>query len=442
MHRPAIRTTRRTRRVARATCVLAVAAALAATAAPAQAAPAWRPTVQVDLGTDGARANGQSMSVGLSGNGRYALFSSAATNLLAGAEAPANGLYVRDLRTGRTELVSRAEDGTPLTNMSDSAGISGDGRYIVFAAEENGAFDIYVRDRVRDRTRRYTTGSQASFQPVISADGRHIAFTSSDADVVPGAPVTPDTRNVYVLDRVTGAIRLVSVGADGQPADGPSEHPTISADGRTVGYGSKATNLLPAAPGDTADLLRPRRTTLYATDLRRGTTVVAGLNPDGTPGAADPVLTLSPDGRFAVYGLGAPPLPRGKSRTELFLSDLRTGRVTSLRTSANPNAICWGSPGAAVTADDRWVYFSGGCSDTIIRAPLARYDLHRQDLRTGRVELISTAADGTQLDGAATGPSISDNGRTVVFTSASDNIVPGDPGVVTWHVYARSLGGR
>ncbi|WP_344328295.1 hypothetical protein [Kitasatospora putterlickiae] len=433
------RRTRRGTRAARAAWVLAVAAAVAVTAAPAQAAPGWAPTVQVDLGADGALPDGQSLGLGISGNGRYALFSSSATNLLPGTGAPAFGLYVRDLRTGRSELVSRAEDGTPVTNLGDTAGISADGRYIAFAGEANGEFGVYVRDRVKDRTRLLSTGS---FQPSISADGRLIAFMSHRADTVPGAPVTPDTRNVYVTDRVTGATRLVSVGADGQAADGPSENPTISADGRTVGYGSKATNLVPAAPGDSTDLLGPRYTTLYATDLRRGTTVVAGLAPDGTPGAADRDLTLSPDGRFAVYGLGALPLPGGKSRTELFLSDLRTGRVESLRTSANPDAICWGSPGAAVTADDRWVYFSGGCSDTIIRASQARYDLYRRDLRTGRTEFLSPAADGTWQDGAATDPFVTDNGRTVLFSSGSTNLVHGGPGAIAWHVYARSLGGR
>ncbi|WP_380282340.1 hypothetical protein [Kitasatospora purpeofusca] len=442
--------TARTRRAARAACVLAVAAAVAATAAPAQAAPAWGPTVQVDLGTDGARADHQSLSVGISGNGRYALFGSSATNLLAGTEAPAYGLYVRDLRTGRTELVSRAEDGTPVANAGETAGISGDGRYIAFSGEANGVFNVYVRDRVKGRTQLLTTGTASgpgegdhgAYQPAISADGRRVAFMSARADVVSGAPVIPETRNVYVTDRVTGATRLVSVGADGQAADGPSENPTISADGRTVGYSSKATNLLPAAPGDTAGVLRQRYTTLYATDLHRGTTVVAGLDPAGTPGSADRVLTLSPDGRYAAYALAAAPLPGGKSRTELFVSDLRTGRVKSIRTSANPDAICWGSSGAAITADDRWIYFSGGCSDTIIRAGQARFDLYRQDLTTGRTELLSTAADGTQQDGAAIDPFVTDNGRTVLFSDSSGNLVPGGPGSNDWHVYARSLGGR
>lgn len=439
---PTNRTTR-TRRLARAAALLAVAAAVTVTAAPAQAAPAWGPVSQVDLGVDGARADQHSMTLGISGNGRYALFSSSATNLVPGV-SPAFGLYVRDLRTGRTDLVSRADDGTPLTSLTEEAGISGDGRYIVFAAEANGVFNVYVRDRVKGRTAAVTTGTAtdgdagSSYQPAISADGRRIVFMSSRTDVVPGAPVTPNTRNVYVTDRVTGATRLISVGADGQAAQGDSERPTISADGRKVGFASRAGNLLPTADGGTAGLLRPRYTTLYATDLDSGTTVVAALDPDGSPGSADPTLRLSPDGRYAAYALSAAPLPGGKARTELFVNDLRTNRVRSIRTSTNPDAICWADPSAAITANDRWIYFSGGCSDTIIRAGQAHYDLYRQDLRTGRTELLSTTPDGKPHDGAAADPFVTENGRTVLFGANSPDLVPGGEGS-DWHVYVRSL---
>ncbi|MFB6894426.1 TolB family protein [Kitasatospora sp. NPDC056327] len=440
----------RYRRLVRAACVLAVAAATAATAAPAQAAPVWGPVTPVDAAADGARANQQSQGFGLTADGRHALFGSAATNLVPGTGAVRYGLYVRDLRTGRTELASRADDGTPLAEADEQGGISADGRYVVFSAAVNGVYDVYVRDRARGRTQRLTdgtgatggTGDPGSYQPAISGDGRRVVFMSSRADVVPGAPVEPGTRNVYLADRVTGAVRLVSAGADGQPADGPSENPAISENGRRIGFSSKAGNLLPAAPGGTAGLFRPRATTLYATDPATGAVVLAGLAADGTAGAADSVLRFSPDGRYAAYGLFVPPLPHGKSRTELFVHDLRTGRVRAVRTSADPAAICWASETAAITADDRWIYFSGGCSATVIPASQATYDLQRQELATGRTEFIGPAGDGAPQDGAAVRPFVSGNGRTVLFDDSSTNLFPGDPSPYGWQVYARTLGHR
>ncbi|AEW99892.1 TolB-like translocation protein [Streptantibioticus cattleyicolor] len=453
------RTTRTRGRLTLGACVLAAATAVAGTAAPARADAAWGPVTQVDRGTDGAPADQPSTSLGISGNGHYALFASSATNLVPDGAKAGFGLYVRDLRTGRTELVSRADDGTPLTALDDRAGISGDGRYVVFSSgaadvapgqPANGAYNVYVRDRVKARTRLVTTGTPTggtqgdpgAYHPAISADGRRIVYMSTRTDLVPGAAVKPDTRNIYVTDRITGHTRLASPGANGQAADNDSDNPTISADGGTVGFSSRATNLLPpATPANGA--VHPhglRYTNLYTYDLHRRTTTLASLAADGTAGPAAPALRLSPDGRYAAYALGASPLPGGKARTELFVHDLRTGKVNSARTSANPAAICWADPSAAISSDDRWVYFSGGCSDTIIHARQARHDLYRQNLATGRTETISTASDGSQQDGAAIAPYVSDNGRTVEFTDNSTNLLPGGTTSNDWHVYARTPG--
>lgn len=457
--KPTNRRTPARSRLALGACVLAAAASVALTAAPAQADPAWGSTTQVDLGANGARADQASTLLGVSGNGHYALFSSSATNLVPDGAQVGFGLYVRDLRTSRTELVSRADDGTALTALDDVAGISGDGRYVVFSSgaanvapgqPADGAYNVYVRDLVKGRTRLVSAGSPTggaqsdlgAYHPAISADGRSIVYMSTRTDLVPGAPVKPDTRNIYVTDRVTGHTRLASVGANGQAADDDSDNPTISADGRTVGFSSSATNLLQPAvrTNGTADRPPLRYTSLYTHDLDRGTTTLASLAADGTAGAASPTIRLSPDGRYATYALGAAPLPGGKARTELFLQDLSTGEVKSIRTSTNPAAICWADPSAAISADDRWVYFSGGCSDTVIRASQARYDLYRQNLETGRTEIISTASDGSQQDGAALDPYVSDNGRTVVFTDDSANLLAGGTTSDDWHVYARTRG--
>ncbi|WP_230210264.1 TolB family protein [Streptomyces kaniharaensis] len=440
-----------------------MAAALTVTAAPpAHADPAWGPTAQVDLGVNGARPDHPSFSLGISTDGRYALFRSEATNLLPGTGKTGFGLYVRDLRNGRTELVSLADHGTPLAAVGETAGISGDGRYVVFSSgatnvvsgqATKGGSNVYVRDRATGRTQLVTAGTasggdqnnRGAYAPTISADGRHVAYMSTRTDLVPGAATKPGARNVYVTDRVTGATRLVTAGADGQPANGDSDHPTISADGTTVGFSSKASNLLPQKPQAAeapAELLRLRYTSLYTYDLDSGRTTLASLDASGGTGAAAPAIRLSPDGRYAVYALGASPLPGGKARTELFIHDLWTEEARSIRTSANPAAICWADPSAAITADDRWIYFVGGCSDTEIPAWKARYDLYRQDLTTGRTEPISTAPDGSNQNGAAGDPFVADDGTTVVFRSTSTNILPGSTGAGAgpdWQVYARTL---
>ncbi|MBV6697610.1 hypothetical protein KV557_10775 [Kitasatospora aureofaciens] len=451
----------RTTRIARAACALAAAAALAATATPAQADPAWGLTSQVDVGVNGARPDHQSTALGVSADGRYALFSSEATNLLPGTGTGTItfGLYVRDLRNGRTELVSLADDGTPLAGVGEAAGISGDGRYVVFSSGAANAVpgqpakgwgNVYVRDRATGHTQLVTAGTASggdqtrngAWAPSISADGQYVAYMSTRTDLVPGAATKPDARNVYVTDRSTGTTRLVTTGADGNPASADSGNAVISADGSTVGFSSKASNLIPPAQGaPDAELLRLRYTSLYTYDLDSGRTTLASLDATGGSGSAAPAIRLSPDGRYAVYALGATPLPGGKARTELFIHDLWTDDVKSIRTSANPAAVCWADPSAAITADDQWIYFSGGCSDTVIPANKARYDLYRQDLTTGHTEPISTAPDSAEENGSAYGPFPADDGATVVFTSTSTNLVPGSSGTGSgsWQVYARTL---
>jgi Tol biopolymer transport system component len=82
--------------------------------------------------------------------------------------------------------------------------------------------------------------------PAVSADGRYVAFASDDPTLVPGD--TNGARDVFVRDLRTNTLTRVSVASDGTQADGPSDEPSLSSDGRYVAFSSAATNL---APGDT-----------------------------------------------------------------------------------------------------------------------------------------------------------------------------------------------
>lgn len=116
----------------------------------------------------------------------------------------------------------------------------------------NWADDIFVRDRDLNTTTLVsieadgTQGNGASTGPAMSADGRHIAFVS-------GANFDIDTNgrgDVFMLDRRTGAIELVSVANAGHQVNGASGGPAISANGRFVAFSSGADNMLADRPDE------------------------------------------------------------------------------------------------------------------------------------------------------------------------------------------------
>ncbi|MER7756565.1 hypothetical protein [Kitasatospora sp. NPDC097643] len=467
-----IRTTRN-RWLAGGGAVLAAALLATAAATPAQATPPLRDTTQVDLGPDGATPDSPGWAAGVSANGRYALFVSGAGNLV--PEKPTGGrdVYVRDLRDGGTERVTVSDDGKPLDGFSSDAAISADGRYVAFSSDAKNAVpgqtpkgygNVYVRDRVTGRTELITAGdgtgdqSQSSAaSPSISADGRYVAFVSTRTDLVGGASAAPalsypsGTYNVFVTDRRQHTTRLVSVGADGSPADSYSVNPTISADGRTVGFSSFAGNLLPAAqaPGVKAALAapaaadpklsRPRFAPYYTYDLETGRTAVAATDPAGTATPVGFDATISPDGRYAVYDA---PASRGPSslNKDLFVRDLRKGTVTRVNTTLPGTSATGSSTHGVLTADNRWVYFTSD-SENLVEGPKhTATDVYRHDLRTGRTERVSTAADGSPANGASVDPFVDAKGTTVVFGSTSGNLVQGvnDPASDNFHVFART----
>lgn len=220
-------------------------------------------TTRVSVASDGTEGNFASDAPSISADGRYVAFVSGASNLVANDADQIDDIFVHDLQTRQTTIVSVASDSTQANAGSRNPVISADGRYVAFASDAsnlvandtNGSRDIFVHDRQTQQTTRVSVvsdggqssgGTSTSPLVSISSNGRYVAFSSPATNLVPDD--TNGLNDVFVHDRQTGQTTRISVASDGTQANGDSVDPSISADGRYVAFDSGASNL---APNDT-----------------------------------------------------------------------------------------------------------------------------------------------------------------------------------------------
>ncbi|MFJ8623139.1 TolB family protein [Kitasatospora sp. NPDC093550] len=475
-------TARTRRRLARTACVLAAVTAVGAAMPAAEARPPKGDTARVSEGPKGEGLNGDSYQLGVSSDGRSVLFSSTATGLAPGHADGSEGLYVKDLRNGHVEQVDLADDGSQLNAPAANATISGDGRFVAFSTAATNAVpgqqkhetDVFVRDRWTGRTELISvgTGSTADDQsirrasdPSLSRDGRFVAFASDRTDL--GGTVKRGKANIYVTDRWTHTTRLITVGYDGTPADQHSSVPTLSADGRTVGFTSRAGNLVPSteepatagtgAPADgtpTADgstapapstgarphLAVPKFFPFYVWDARTGRISAASYDETGAFRPTGQDGRISPDGRYAVYSV---PQPGGRPGSHgihlvVYARELATGTVTQVSTPLPGTTTDLSSYEPVMTDDGRWVYFTSDVETLVPGDTNQQSDVFRHDLWTGRTERVSLTRDGAQSTASSFTPSVDAFGDTVVFNATDGDLVPGDANNVT-DVFRRRL---
>jgi Tol biopolymer transport system component/pimeloyl-ACP methyl ester carboxylesterase len=220
--------------------------------------------VRVSVDNAGNPGDDASSSAVISGDGRVVAFVSLSANFSSLHTNHSGQVYIRDLNVGLTTLAAVTSDGVPATSFASQAPtLSLDGRYVAFETQavldprdhDSFTWDVYLRDRVAGTTKLASLSANTftfadSRGPSISEDGRYVGFHSIDSTLVP-ADVN-NLTDVFLYDRDTEAITLVSLNDAGQQITGASAaFPSLSADGNLVLFGSAATNLVtnPASSG-------------------------------------------------------------------------------------------------------------------------------------------------------------------------------------------------
>ncbi|KAB7629786.1 TolB-like translocation protein [Stenotrophomonas rhizophila] len=396
--------------------------AISVSAAPANRQPS--PSL-LSLGDDGRQGNAFSVRPEISADGQVVAFISMASNLVTDAR-PGLNIYVRDVGLETTRLAYR--DAGAIGAVDTDPTISGNGKVVALASTVGIGFHTSARQIVlvegdeRDVVSRNDDGDVSTGQsvtPSLSFNGRRVAFVAVAENLAPGC--SERFSAIYLRDRATGTTRCLSVGKDGQPADGASLQPVISADGMFVAFRSAATNLV---AGDTNGVDDVFVYSVGEATLRRVSVGADGAQAEGE--SSDP--SISGDGTNIAFLSRAGNLDRRAMNGEyaVFVRDLSnsTTRLASVSSKGKAAETFSGQP--RISADGRYVAFLSPSSVLAGKRSNGKRQIYRHDLSTGDTILVSRGHDALPGNGNSFQPAISANGQMMAFRSAASNLVKED----------------
>lgn len=314
-------------------------------------------------------------------DGRYAVFSSGARELVPNTPSFYDQIYLYDTVAGTFSIVS--------------------------ASPSTGA------------------GHGDSQHPAVSDDGRFVAYRSLATELVPGPWIV--VFQIYVTDRQTGVTTVASLTNNTTVSSGNanSSTPSISGDGRVVAFASEATNFVLSDSNGVTDV--------FVRDLVANTTRAVSRIPAGAFGdAASKAPAVSGDGRFVAFETLATNLAPGGTAaySKILVRDLAAGTFELVSVNSSGVAANAASFQPSITSDGSRIAFLSGAGNLAATAP-GTSNAYLRNRTTGTTVLINTLPDGTPSNGTTTGLRISDNGAFAAFLSTSNNLTPGHVGFFT-----------
>lgn len=404
---------------------------------------------------DGVEANHGSGELSLTSNGRYAVFTSYASNLTLNDTNDSNDIFLRDLATGAITRVSVGRDGIQGNGSSGQASVSADGRYVVFRSistnlvggDTNGVADIFYKDLITDAIVRLSIsngGQQANNDcrnPKFSADGRYVIFESDASNLVDGD--TNGKVDIFRKDLLAGELVRVSTKSDGSQVGDNSSDASISADGRYILFRSNGHDIVEADSFYDGAFRKDMLTGKVVRISDAGASEVNGHS----AGAR-----FSPDGRYITFetnGRDVLPNDANGTKSDIIWVDadriadsaaIREGRFIELNFDASTTStvtLAWGDGAVDVVhpASGR-ASFSHAFATTGTKSVVATVQEGGQsrsiayiiDLAAGTMVKNSAAPD-TIAGGAGADRIIGDGAANHLFGHGGNDVLDGQAGV-------------
>jgi Tol biopolymer transport system component len=386
------------------------------------------------------QGDGTSRDPALSLTGRILAFESNASDLVAGdVNGRITDVFTLDRTTRQPKLVSVSPGGG--NGPSVDPVLSADGRIVVFSSsasnlvanDRNGVADIFMRvdDRPIERVSVSTSGAEGnlpSTQPDVSADGRYVVFTSTSSTLVEGD--TNRNSDVFIRDVVSRTTRRISIARGGGNANRRSTTPAISGDGDVVSFESQATNLVRRDTNRVADVfvrdLSTRRT-------ERVSVSTSGRQQDkSVPRPFHPTSDVNENGRYVAFDSDSGRLVSGdrNRRTDVFVRDRVRDRTTLV--SENNEGFQGNNDSFApvMTPNGRFVAFQS-LATNLSPGGGTHENLFIRDLRLQATSIVNVSATGGARGDEPGRPilqrvAMTNEAQTVAFSSTATNLVPDD----------------
>jgi hypothetical protein len=404
----------------------------------------------------GRPANGFTRPVAISSDGEWALLESSASDLVSGVN-DANGwwdVFLFQRSSNSMTLVSRSAASASLTanGLSEPTAISDDGEWVLFSSratdlvaglvDANGFdADVYLYQRSsgnvtlvsRSAHAGNTTGNGHSIPRAISHDGRWVVFESWATDLVSGiTDVNGPFSDVFLFDRTTGAIQLISrsVALPQSTANRATVVATVSPDGEWIVLESPASDLVGgiATSLTRSDVYLYRRSTGSIQLVSRAYTGVSDANGESRAKA------VSADGEWILFDSHASDLVENSMDTngtaDVFAFRRSTGEVSLLsRTAASAMTAAGNSTAAGMSVDGEWILIASGATNLIpgFADPQSVGGVYLLERRTGRMRLASRSAGSpaTNANGPLLVDAISAKGEVFAFRAEATNLIAG-----------------